>query len=110
LSAKIAQGGLILTEDQLRALEKAREEKQAHGEIETEYPGYLGYQYTHYVDNIKGVGRIYQQTFIDSYCKTVMGICTTPTAINPLICKLCFERLDGQKPSNQSQHAWLSAL
>ena len=37
-------------------------------------------------------------------------VCTTPTAINPLICKLCFERVDGQKPSNQSQHAWLSAL
>jgi transposase InsO family protein len=72
LSAKVAQDGLILTEDQLRALEKAREEKQAHGEIETEHPGYLGCQDTYYVGNIKGVGRIYQQTFIDSYCKTAM--------------------------------------
>jgi len=71
LSAKIAQDGLILTEDQLRALDKAREEKQAHGEIETEHPGYLGC-HTYYVRNIKGVDRIYQQTFIDSYCKTVM--------------------------------------
>ena len=44
LSAKVAQDGLILTEDQLRALERAREEKQAHGEIETEHPGYLGCQ------------------------------------------------------------------
>jgi hypothetical protein len=69
LSAKVAQDGLILTEDQLRALEKAREEKQAHGEIETEHPGYLGCQDTYYVGNLKGVGRIYQQTFIDSYCK-----------------------------------------
>jgi len=33
LSAKVAQDVLILTEDQLSALEKAREEKQAHGEI-----------------------------------------------------------------------------
>ena len=72
LSTKVAQEGLILTEDQLRALEKAREEKQAHGEIETEHPGYLGCQDTYYVGNLKGVGRIYQQTFIDSYCKVVM--------------------------------------
>lgn len=69
LSAKVAQDGLILTEDQVRALEKAKEEKQAHGEIETEHPGYLGAQDTYYVGNIKGVGRIYQQTFIDTYSK-----------------------------------------
>jgi transposase InsO family protein len=72
LSAKVAQDGLILTEDQLRALERAREEKQAHGEIETEHPGYLGSQDTYYVGNIKGVGRIYQQTYIDTYCKTAL--------------------------------------
>ena len=72
LSAKVAQDGLILTEEQLRALEKAREEKEAHGEIETEHPGYLGSQDTYYVGNIKGVGRIYQQTFIDTYCKVAM--------------------------------------
>jgi len=41
----------------------------AHGEIETEHPGYLGAQDTYYVGNIKGVGRIYQQTFIDIYAK-----------------------------------------
>ena len=72
LSAKVAQDGLILTEDQLRAMERAREEKEAHGEIETEHPGYLGSQDTYYVGNIKGVGRIYQQTFIDTYCKVAM--------------------------------------
>jgi transposase InsO family protein len=72
LSAKVAQDGLILTEEQLRALERAREEKQAHGEIETEHPGYLGCQDTYYVGNIKGVGRIYQQTYIDSYSKVVL--------------------------------------
>lgn len=69
LEAKTAQEGIILTEDQVRALEKAREEKEAHGEIETEHPGYLGSQDTYYVGNIKGVGRIYQQTFIDTYSK-----------------------------------------
>jgi len=72
LSTKVAQDGLILTEDQLSALEKAREEKQAHGEIETERPGYVGSQDTYYVGNIKGVGRIYQQTFIDTYCKVAL--------------------------------------
>ena len=72
LSAKVAQDGLILTQDQLRTLEKAREEKLAHGEIQTEHPGYLGCQDTYYVGNIKDVGRIYQQTFIDSYCKTAL--------------------------------------
>ena len=58
LSAKVAQEGLILTEDQVRALEKARQDKEAHGEIETEHPGYLGAQDTYYVGNLKGVGRI----------------------------------------------------
>jgi hypothetical protein len=69
LSAKVAQEGLILTEDQVRALERAKQEKQAHGEIETEHSGYLGAQDTYYVGNLKGVGRIYQQTFIDTYTK-----------------------------------------
>lgn len=73
LSAKVAQEGLILTEDQVRALEKAQEEQQAHGEIETEHPGYLGAQDTYYVGNLKGVGRIYQQTFIDTYCKVAFA-------------------------------------
>jgi hypothetical protein len=66
LEAKTAQDGLILTEDQVKALEKAKEEKEAHGEIETMHPGYLGAQDTYYVGTIKGVGRIYQQTFIDT--------------------------------------------
>lgn len=69
LEQKSAQEGLILTEDQVVALEKAREEKQAYGEIETHHPGYLGAQDTYYVGTIKGVGRIYQQTFIDTYSK-----------------------------------------
>lgn len=46
LEAKMAQENLILTEEQLRAMEKAKQEKEAHGEIETEHPGYLGAQDT----------------------------------------------------------------
>jgi transposase InsO family protein len=71
LEAKVAQEGIILTESQLVALEKAKQEKEAHGEIETEHPGYLGAQDTFYVGTLKGVGRIYQQTFIDTYTKVV---------------------------------------
>ena len=70
LEAKVAQEGTILTEGQLRALEKAKDEKTAEGEIETAHPGYLGAQDTYYVGTIKGVGRIYQQTYIDTYAKT----------------------------------------
>lgn len=64
-----AKEGLILTEAQVVALEKAKEDKVAHGEIETEHPGYLLAQDTYYVGTIKGVGRIYQQTVIDTYSK-----------------------------------------
>lgn len=69
LEAKSAQEGILLSESQLAALEKAKEEKKAQGEIETYHPGYLGAQDTYYVGNIKGVGHIYQQTFIDTYSK-----------------------------------------
>ena len=73
LEAKSAQEHLVLTEDQLRALERAREEKEAHGEIETLHPGYLGTQDTYYVGTIKSVGRIYQQTFLDTYAKVAFA-------------------------------------
>ena len=59
----------MLTESQLAALEKAKSEKEAHGEFESECPGYCGAQDTFYVGTMKGVGRIYQQTFIDTYAK-----------------------------------------
>jgi len=69
LEAKVAQEGHILTESQLQALERGQAVKEAHGEFESECPGYCGAQDTFYVGTFKGVGRIYQQTFIDTYSK-----------------------------------------
>src|SRR3984957_5268009 len=73
LEARIAEEGLILTEAQLIAMERKKERREAFGEIETEHPGYLGSQDTYYVGNIKGVGRIYQQTFINTYSRVAFA-------------------------------------
>lgn len=73
LEEKSGTEGLVLTEAQVVALERAKEEKAAHGEIETLHPGYLGAQDTYYVGTIKGVGKIYQQTFIDTYTKVAFA-------------------------------------
>lgn len=69
LEEKVAKENHIYTEAQLQALERQKIVQEAHGEIETEHPGYLGSQDTFYVGTIKGVGRIYQQTYVDTYSK-----------------------------------------
>lgn len=73
LEAKSAQEGILLTEEQIVALEKMKSKKEAAGEIETHHPGYLGSQDTYFVGTMKGVGRIYQQTFIDTYSRVAQA-------------------------------------
>ena len=82
IEKKAAQDGLVLTEEQLVALEKKKEQDTHHGEIETAHPGYLGSQDTFYVGSLKGVGRIYQQTFVDTYSK--VAFCKLYTMKTPL--------------------------
>ncbi len=82
LEAKAAAEGWVYTESQIAALEKRQQEREACGEIETHHPGYLGSQDTYYVGNLKGVGRIYQQTFVDTYAKVACAkLYTTKTPI-----------------------------
>lgn len=78
----MAKTGEVLTERQLRCMERAKEQKIAWGEIETEHVGYLGAQDTFYVGTLKGVGRIYQQTFMDTY--SAVGFAKLYTSKHPI--------------------------
>ena len=73
LEAKVAAEGILLTDSQIAALERKKLDDEACGEIETHHPGYLDSQDTFYVGNLKGVGRIYQQTFVDTYSKVALA-------------------------------------
>lgn len=82
LEAKVARDGIQLTDEQIAALERKKHDDEACGEIETAHPGYLGSQDTFYVGNLKGVGRIYQQTYVDTYSKVAhCKLYTTKTPI-----------------------------
>ena len=82
LEAKAAREGLVLTEAQVTALERKQQDDAVAGEIDTAHPGYLGSQDTFYVGTLKGVGRVYQQTFVDTYSKVAFAkLYTTKTPI-----------------------------
>ncbi|MCL9784005.1 IS481 family transposase, partial [Vibrio sp. S4M6] len=82
LEEKVATQNIILTENQVQALERKKLDDEACGEIDTVHPGYLGSQDTFYVGNLKGVGRVYQQTFVDTYSKVAFAkLYTMKTAI-----------------------------
>lgn len=74
LEAKAAAGNLVLTESQVAALEEAKLEKAAHGEIETEHPGYLGAQDTFYVGTLKGVGVSISKTWVCNDMKNLIPL------------------------------------
>lgn len=82
LEVKMAEENMILTEAQIQAVERKKNDDLVSGEIETAHPGYLGSQDTFYVGTLKGVGRIYQQTFVDTYSKIAFAkLYTTKTPI-----------------------------
>jgi hypothetical protein len=72
--AKSAQEDLVLTVARVAALEKAKLDKEAHGEFECECPGFCVAQDTFYVGLCRhAVGRIHQQTAIDTYAKVAFA-------------------------------------
>ncbi|KAA3627095.1 MAG: hypothetical protein DWQ08_08015 [Proteobacteria bacterium] len=66
IQAKVAEGGVILAESQIAALEK-KPDDEAFSENETAHPGYLGSQDTLYIGTQKGEIRMCQRTCVDTY-------------------------------------------
>ena len=74
LERRSAASGGVLTERQMRLLQKHRTrttDPQQH--VESPRPGYLLCQDTYFVGTIKGVGRIYLQSVVDAHCSVGFG-------------------------------------
>jgi transposase InsO family protein len=69
LAAKLVQDGILLTQAQVGAMGQAKAGKAAHGAFDSECPGYCLAQDTFCVGTRKDVGRVCQQTVIDTYSK-----------------------------------------
>ena len=50
-------------------MEKQKSKRESYGEIESEHPGFLRCQDMYYVGTFKTIGKVYTQTYIDSYCR-----------------------------------------
>ena len=61
--------GRYLQSRSYKPLSASRKRNKRTVRLRTEHPGYLGSQDTFYVGTLKGVGRVYQQTYVDTYCK-----------------------------------------
>jgi len=64
---KVAEQGLTLSDAQAAALEKQQQHHDIGLEVAAAYPGHVACQDTLYVGTFNGIGRVYQQTFIDMY-------------------------------------------
>jgi transposase InsO family protein len=69
LERRAAATGGPLTERVKRFLPRyQRQVVDPEQHVEAPYPGFLGCQDTYYVGTLKGVGRVYAQTFVDAHC------------------------------------------
>lgn len=69
LHARVEQNRQELSPEQRDEIEKMHLLSQDTTDVDSQYPGNLGVQDTFDLGEIKGLGHLYQQTFVDAYCK-----------------------------------------